>query len=206
MKGAKLLRTNEEDYTEMTVFTVGHSNHDLEHFLRLLSMHGVEFLIDVRSRPRSRHVPHFNRENLRQTLERRGIGYAWLGGLLGGMPDDASMYDAEGHVLYHKLARTEGFARGLEKLRGAAGERRVAVMCGEENPRGCHRMLLIGRVLAREGVRVAHIRGDGRLEMQAADTAEAPGKQAALFHEEEEEWRSTRSVLPGNRRRSSSQR
>ena len=188
------------------VFTVGHSSHSPEDFLRLLSSNGVEILIDVRSRPYSRHVPQFNREPLRVFLEARGISYRYMGDRLGGMPEDAGMYDEDGRVLYSELARTAGFASGIEELRALARDGRVALMCGEENPYGCHRFLLVGRVLAREGMEIVHIRGDGRLERAGAGEAAAPGGQMEMFLAEEEEWKSTRSVLPADRRRSSSGR
>ena len=52
-----------------TIYTVGHSNHEIEDFLALLDRHGIQLLIDVRSSPYSRYVPQANRQALARTLE-----------------------------------------------------------------------------------------------------------------------------------------
>jgi uncharacterized protein (DUF488 family) len=75
---------------EAVVLTIGHSNRSLEAFLDLLHAHGVERVVDVRTIPRSRHNPQFNRETLPQTLRRAGVGYIHmsnLGGLWRARPD-----------------------------------------------------------------------------------------------------------------------
>ena len=68
----------------MQVLTVGHSNHAPEAFLALLTRHGVTALADVRSAPRSRFNPHFNRNALSASLAGEDIAYVWLGRELGG--------------------------------------------------------------------------------------------------------------------------
>ena len=67
------------------LFSIGHSNHSIEHFVSLLQGAGVTLLADVRSYPKSRYAPQFNREALEQSLPASGIGYLWLGKELGGM-------------------------------------------------------------------------------------------------------------------------
>lgn len=190
--------------TKYTVYTLGHSRHELGVFCELLASCGIEVIADVRSKPYSRHVPRFNREPLRDFLRARGIGYIYLGDRMGGMPEDKDMYDEEGHALYSRIAETEGFKQGMRELLSLAREERVAVMCSEEDPTACHRDLLIGRMLAKCGVEVIHIRGDGRLERHAERLRGAGSGQTEMFPSEEEEWKSIRSVLPADRRRSSS--
>ena len=78
---------------------------------------------------------------------------------------------------------------------------RVALLCGEEDPAHCHRRLLVGRVLAERGHELLHIRGDGRVQSEAEVAAESGkplvNEQPALFAElDEDQWRSTASVLP----------
>jgi len=65
------------------VFTVGHSTRPLAEFIALLAAHSVSRVIDVRTVPRSRHNPQFNRDTLPAALEVAGIGYAHLAGLGG---------------------------------------------------------------------------------------------------------------------------
>ncbi len=130
------------------VYSIGHSRHPLERFLELLRLHGIDVVVDVRSAPYSRHAPHMSGRNLRGSLAAVGIRYLYLGGELGGRPEEDELYDPEGHVLYGRVASTRFFAAGLERLLDEAGRARVAIMCAEEDPAGCHRRLLVGRALA----------------------------------------------------------
>src|SRR5205823_15009478 len=99
-----------------TLFTVGHSNHSLEEFLALLARHAIEVLVDTRSHPYSQYVTHFNREELAPTLKQDGIKYLYLGREMGGRPDEEEYFDAEGHVLYYRLAQSPLFLQGIERV------------------------------------------------------------------------------------------
>jgi uncharacterized protein (DUF488 family) len=182
-------------------FTIGHSNHDIEAWLALLGQHGVEVVADARSSPYSKYVPQFDRELVQRSLEEAGIRYLYLGAELGGRPANPAYYDAKGRVLYSRLRDDARFQTAIVRLESGIERFRVALLCGEEDPANCHRRLLIGRVLTERGHTMLHIRGDGRLESDEAVAAEA-GKplidaQPALFAElDEDQWRSTASVLP----------
>jgi uncharacterized protein (DUF488 family) len=147
--------------TAGTIWTLGHSTHELPVLLDLLRGPGIEVVADIRSQPFSRWNPQFNRERLRAALGEAGLRYVFLGAELGGRPPEAEFYDSAGHVRYGAVARTERFASGLRRLLDEAAECQVAILCSEENPARCHRRLLVGRVLAGQGVDVVHIRGDG---------------------------------------------
>lgn len=150
--------------TQRPVLTVGHSNHSPEAFLRLLLRHNVDQVVDVRSTPYSRYAPHFNHESLNGILENVGIGYTFMGEGLGGRPTDRLCYDANGRVLYNRIADTDPFDDGIRRIIRGADERRLALMCTEKEPLECHRTLLIARTLTERGVAVAHILADGSLE------------------------------------------
>jgi uncharacterized protein (DUF488 family) len=185
-----------DDANAPHLFTVGHSNHALEVFVALLARHQIQVLADVRSSPYSRYVTHFDREALEGALKQAGVTYLYLGKELGGRPDGAEFYDAEGHVLYYRLAEAPLFLDGIKRLETGLRRQRVAIMCSEENPCVCHRPLLVGRVISRRGVAIAHIRGDGALMPNAA-LQEASFVQPTLFDPPEETtWKSLRSVLP----------
>ncbi len=150
--------------TQYPVYTIGHSNHSPEAFLALLRKYGIEEVIDVRSSPHSRYAPHFNYDALSMTRDRAGIAYKFLGREVGGRPADRSCYDADGRVLYDRLANTDSFQDGISYVMRHADECRTALMCSEKNPLDCHRALLIARTLADCGIAVEHILADGGLE------------------------------------------
>ena len=180
------------------LFTIGHSNHSEETFLGLLRAHLVQVLVDVRSQPYSGYSTHFNYEPLRQAMAAAGIKYLFLGRELGGRPDGDDFYDDEGHVLYGKVAASDLFQAGIQRLEKGISDYRIAIMCSEENPAVCHRQLLVSRVLRKRGVNVLHIRGDGHLETDEEIVARAGSDvhQPLLFGEmETDSWRSIRSVL-----------
>ncbi len=147
-----------------TIYTIGHSKHSAEVFIELLKKYRIEVLVDVRSRPYSKLVPQFNKDNLKASLMANRIKYLFLGKELGGLPDEPEFYDANGYVIYSRIAESEAFRKGISRLENGITKYRVGIMCSEENPSGCHRRLLIGRVLGKQGVTVLHIRSSGDLQ------------------------------------------
>ena len=146
-----------------TILTIGHSNHSLETFIGLLVQHRVTVLADVRSAPYSRFNPHFNREPLATALKARKIRYVYLGRELGGRSDDPDCYE-DGHIIYDRLAQTDHFRKGIERVMRGAVEHRIVLMCSEKEPVDCHRTFLVAKSLAEQGMDIKHIHADGRLE------------------------------------------
>lgn len=153
----------------LEVFTVGHSNRSELDLVELLRRHEIDTVVDVRSAPYSEWSPQFNRPAIAATLKEHGIAYSYLGGELGVRSEDPSCYDEENRVVYERLAATEQFQRGLRRVVKGAGQRKLALMCSEQDPIGCHRSILLGRKLEPLGVSVSHIlHSDGELESQQA--------------------------------------
>jgi len=180
------------------VLTIGHSNHTVEHFLGLLKAHAVQVVVDARSKPYSKYTTQFDHEALKLALQDAGIRYLYLGRELGGRPEGDGFYDDEGHVLYDRVAATSLFLEGLSRLERGIREYTVAMLCAEESPAACHRRLLVGRVLLDHGIRVEHIRGDGRIqtEEEVAMQTDPDRDQLSLFGKAEAEpWKSIPSVL-----------
>jgi uncharacterized protein (DUF488 family) len=189
------------------VLTIGHSNHTLEHFLGLLKSHGVHVVVDTRSQPYSKYATQFDQDGLKPALQGAGIRYLYLGRELGGRPEGDEFYDEEGHVLYDRVAATAVFQEGLSRLERGISEFSVAMLCAEENPAGCHRRLLVSRVLLDHGFQVEHIRGDGRIQTEEEVAAESdPDRhQLSLFQKAEvEPWKSIPSVSRKRRPNNSS--
>jgi uncharacterized protein (DUF488 family) len=146
------------------IHTIGHSNHPIERFLALLEPQGITAVADVRSTPYSRFNPQFRREKLQAALAGVGIQYVFLGAELGARSQDPTCYDTESRVSYARLAGTDLFRKGIERLRTGMAEHRTSLMCAEREPLECHRTILVARELVREGVAVTHILADGSLE------------------------------------------
>lgn len=155
-----------------TIWTVGHSNHTLDHFLGLLRTHALDVVADVRSTPFSRRHPHFNRERLKAALADAGIDYIFLGAELGARSPDRACYDADGRVVYERLARTEGFKAGIDRVTIEAANRRVTLMCAEKDPLSCHRTILVTPRLIARGLTVMHVLADGAIEPHTPATEE----------------------------------
>lgn len=180
-----------EETDRSQIFTVGHSNHSPEHFQGLLSRYRLDVLVDVRSWPHSRYVQWADASNLPDVVQAAGVKYLFLGAELGGRPEGPEFYDPEGHVLYGRVAQTETFQAGIQRLRKGAERCRLAIMCSEENPTHCHRRLLVAKVLLEQGLTVSHIRRDGSSEAEPGPIDPCEG---TLFNDEESLWRSSLSV------------
>jgi uncharacterized protein (DUF488 family) len=145
------------------VYTVGHSTHSLPRFFELLGRHAITAVCDVRSQPYSRLNPQFNRGELRDALRTAGVRYVFLGKELGARSTDKSCY-CNGQVQYDRLAKTDEFKHGLERVKMGSRSYRVALMCAERDPLHCHRAILVARQLVEQGVHIRHILANGQLE------------------------------------------
>lgn len=145
------------------IYTVGHSNHPIAHLLQLLQGQGVTLLADVRSMPYSRFNPQFRRDALTEALAQHGIEYLFLGEELGARSRDPACY-VDGRVSYIKLAATDLFRQGIDRLLMAAKSHTLAIMCAEKDPLDCHRTILVTRELVKRGEKVVHILANGEIE------------------------------------------
>lgn len=162
------------------LYTIGHSNIDIDSFIKLLIYAGINVLVDVRSSPYSRYALQFNKEALINALKSRGIKYIFMGDVLGGKPNDNSCY-VDGRVDYELVRGKEYYQKGLDRLMKGIGSYRVAIMCSEEDPIKCHRRNLIARDIYKKGVKIFHIRNSGEIEHDEFCTEEESIIQESLF-------------------------
>jgi uncharacterized protein (DUF488 family) len=142
------------------IFTIGHSTRPIEVFVRLLKAHGVQRVIDVRTIPRSRHNPQFNRNQLSPALHRARIHYTHmpgLGGLRHARPDSINTgWRNASFRGYADYMQTPEFSESLRRCLERAKRERVVLMCAEAVPWRCHRSLIADALLAR-GLAVSEI-------------------------------------------------
>ncbi len=145
------------------LFTIGHSDHEQEHFLALLRPLGIAVVADVRSSPYSSRFPQFNREGLQAILRRVGVQYVFLGNELGARRSEPECY-VNGQAIYERIAETPSFKHGIHRVVQGATQMRLALLCAEKDPIDCHRAILVCRYLKAAVPSISHIRGDGSLE------------------------------------------
>jgi len=155
---------------KLPFFTIGHSNRSLEEFTELLGEAQIRLVADIRTVPRSRTNPQFNKDTLPDGLAALGISYehmAALGGLRGKTRNLSqsvnNFWTNQSFHNYADYALSAPFRAGLENLLDEGGRRRTAIMCSEAVWWRCHRRIVTDYLIA-SGENVFHIMGKGRLE------------------------------------------
>ena len=142
------------------VLTVGHSTHTITEFIHWLQAHEVISVVDVRTVPRSRHSPQFDKSSLPQSLTKAGLRYVHmpgLGGLRRPMADSPNTgWRNKSFQGYADYMQTPEFGQSLGELISMASQERVALMCAEAVPWRCHRSLIADALLVR-GIRTEDI-------------------------------------------------
>lgn len=145
---------------ELTLLTIGHSTRTLDEFVRLLEVYGVTLVVDVRTVPRSRHNPQFNKETLPSNLKKHGIKYIHMpdiGGLRRPKHDSVNLAWRNNTFRgYADYMQTKEFTDNLLKIIALAKENRLALTCAEALPWRCHRSLISDALVVRH-VKVEHI-------------------------------------------------
>jgi uncharacterized protein (DUF488 family) len=152
-----------------TVFTIGHSNHDITAFLDLLARNGVGVVADVRSSPYSQWVPQYSKGALETALRNAGFEYWFLGRELGARRAEDCCYEQD-QAKYKRIAELPIFQAGITRLIEGTTTKVIALMCSEADPVTCHRTILVCRELLRRApsLNIAHILCDGALETHEA--------------------------------------
>jgi uncharacterized protein (DUF488 family) len=148
-----------------TFYTIGHSTRPLDEFISVLQAHSIQTLVDIRSFPMSRRLPHFNRESMEKSLLEAGIRYVGLkqlGGRRKKIRDDSPNIALRNDSFrnYADYMLTEDFQGGVADLIQIAEQSRTAYMCAERVYFHCHRMLVSDWLVA-HGHEVLHIDGTG---------------------------------------------
>lgn len=144
------------------LMTIGHSTLGIGSFVEMLKENCVTAIADVRSSPYSRFCPQYNTDALKRELQSNRIQYVFLGEELGARRCEEECY-VQDVAKYELIARTEAFARGIQRLRTGMLTHRIAMLCAERDPLTCHRTILICRHLRNE-VAINHIVGPGECE------------------------------------------
>jgi uncharacterized protein (DUF488 family) len=169
-------------------FTIGHSTRSIAEFADLLRPAGIELLADVRTIPRSRTNPQYNRDTLPATLAPFQIGYEHiveLGGRRGKQPDIAAatnmFWTNRSFHNYADYAMTGAFRTGLATLTERGRQRPTVIMCSEAVWWRCHRRIIADYLIA-AGDSVFHILGGGRIDAATLTPAAIRRPDGALAY------------------------
>jgi uncharacterized protein (DUF488 family) len=156
--------------TDLPIFTIGHSTRTIPEFVDLLRSGPADFVVDVRTVPKSRRNPQYNEDVLGDELAPYQTGYtriAGLGGLRGKShdvpPELNGFWENQSFHNYADYALSDEFAAALDQLLELSSERRCAIMCAEAVWWRCHRRIISDYLLER-GRNVLHLMGGGRVE------------------------------------------
>src|ERR1019366_5336604 len=183
-----------------TVYTIGHSTRTLNELVAALKAHNIRTLVDIRSFPMSRRMPHFNRESLELELPKQGIAYVWmkeLGGRRKKIRNDSPNTGLRNDSFrnYADYMLTDEFAQGGERLLEIPAGGNTAIMCAERMYFQCHRML-VSDYLTAHGHTILHIDDDKRPLREHKLMAEARVVDGQLLYNAQELfWRSALSAL-----------
>lgn len=168
------------------IFTVGHSTRTMLEFVDVLRSGRADFVVEVRTVPRSRRNPQYNEDVLSGELAPYQIGYvriAGRGGLRGRSrhidPQLNGLWQNQSFHNYADHAVSPEFAGALDELLELSAERRCAIMCAEAVWWRCHRRIIADHLLTR-GRTVLHLMGGGRIEpARVTEGAEVRGDSLA---------------------------
>src|ERR1035441_313127 len=153
-------KSNPQEASLPLVMTIGHSTRTIEEFIGLLQAHAVTLVVDVRTIPRSRHNPQFNKDSLPDSLKQANMGYVHipgLGGLRHSKTDSINMgWQNASFRGYADYMQTPEFEQNMEELIRLAKQEQIAIMCAEAVPWRCHRSLIADALLVR-GIRTEDI-------------------------------------------------
>jgi uncharacterized protein (DUF488 family) len=169
-------------------YTIGHSTRSVAELTGLLHEAGADFIVDVRTVPRSRANPQFNADTLPEALAAGGIGYRHLGrlgGLRGRRKDEApsrnSFWENAGFRNYADYAATPDFREGMAELRELGRAHACAIMCAEAVWWRCHRRIITDYLLA-GGEDVHHIMAPGKIERARINPAAVAERDGTLVY------------------------
>lgn len=142
------------------IYTIGHSTHSPDQFIKILQGYNIELVADVRSIPGSRHNPQFNKNELESDLGGHGIRYLHLKEL-GGLrhTTGASINTGWTNLSFRGFAdymQTPEFVRAIKMLIDISDSVQTVIMCAEALFWRCHRSLIADALVIRN-VAVEHI-------------------------------------------------
>ena len=151
----------------MEIFTIGHSNYNVEKLIDMLRYYNINCVVDIRGTPNSKYNVQYNKETIRNTLIKEGFVYIYMAKEFAAKRDNKESYNKEGYSDFEKVIYEDDFKNGIERLKnGCEKGYRIALLGAMQDPIRCHRSILVGRALVENGFNVKHILDDYSIAYQ----------------------------------------
>ena len=151
----------------MEIFTIGHSNYNVEKLIDMLRYYNINCVVDIRGTPYSKYNVQYNKETIRNTLIKEGFIYIYMAKEFAAKRDNKESYNKEGYSDFEKVIYEDDFKSGIERLKnGCEKGYRIALLGAMQDPIRCHRSILVGRALVENGFNVKHILDDYSIAYQ----------------------------------------
>ena len=151
----------------MEIFTIGHSNYNVEKLIDMLRYYNINCVVDIRGTPYSKYNVQYNKETIRNTLIKEDFVYIYMAKEFAAKRENKESYNKEGYSDFEKVIYEEDFKNGIERLKnGCEKGYRIALLGAMQDPIRCHRSILVGRALVENGFNVKHILDDYSIAYQ----------------------------------------
>lgn len=153
---------------KIEIYTLGHSNYPFDKFIEILKKYDINCVVDIRSTPYSKYNTQYNKEFLHETLKNLGYTYIYMADEFGAKRKTKVSYNDEGYADFDKVILEDEFKRGIERLKvGCSKNYKIVLLGAMQEPIRCHRAILLGKELIKEGFDVKHIMHEGDLKVQS---------------------------------------
>lgn len=151
----------------MNIYTIGHSNYTMEKLLYMLRYFNINTVVDIRGTPYSKYNIQFNKETIKYNLTKEGFIYIYMAKEFAAKRINKVSYNNEGYSDFEKVVEEKDFKVGIDRLKnGCKKGYRIALLGAMQDPIRCHRSILVGRALSKEGFNVIHILDDLSIKNQ----------------------------------------
>lgn len=151
----------------MEIFAIGHSNYPYSKFIEMIKKYNINCIVDIRETPYSKYNTQYNKEYFREILKKDGFTYIYMGQEFGAKRGSKQSYNNEGYADFEKVIQEEIFLNGIERIKNGIDMRYKIVLLGAmQEPIRCHRSIMVGRFLNKEGIHVKYILHEGNLATQ----------------------------------------
>lgn len=151
----------------MEVYAIGHSNYPFDKLINMLKKYNINCVIDIRQTPYSKYNTQYNKEVFSESLKEAGFTYIYMGKEFGATRQTKESYTSRGYADFEKAIQEEIFKEGINRLKkGCSMGYKIVLLGAMQEPIRCHRAIMVGRQLSKEGFDVRYIMHEGHIETQ----------------------------------------